>query len=303
MRGKSKIAVIAVAAILVGVFIVGKISSRGQAHNENTSTASSIKDKAISKTKDQQNTAPKKEDTKLIREFKDGQLKYNTKGIPVLYYHSIGVEKGNELRVPPEKFREQMKFLKDNNYTTLTLDEAYAFFDQNKPVPEKSVVITLDDGYEDNYTNAYPILKEFGLKATIFVVTGWVDNKDLPYLTSAQLKELDKNGIDIEAHTANHDDLSKLSYEKQLETLKNSKQYLENLLNKKVTYIAYPFGKWNKDTLRAAKDAGFNMAFTIAGRWSDKTDGIYTLDRVYIGASFPLSQFKNRITNPNYKMQ
>ncbi|MCJ7691048.1 MAG: polysaccharide deacetylase family protein, partial [Clostridiaceae bacterium] len=96
----------------------------------------------------------------------NSKVKHNDKGIPVLMYHAIGYEKGNTARVPKENFKEQMKYLKDNGYVTLTLDEAYDFFSNNKPIPEKSVVLTFDDGYVDNYVEALPILKEFGFKAT-----------------------------------------------------------------------------------------------------------------------------------------
>ena len=80
-------------------------------------------------------------------------------------YHSISYEKGNILRVSKENFRKQMKYLKDNNYTTLTLDELYNYMKTGKIVPKKPIVITFDDGYKDNYTNAYPILKEFRIKS------------------------------------------------------------------------------------------------------------------------------------------
>lgn len=233
------------------------------------------------------------------REFKEGNLKNNDQFIPVLMYHSIAYEQGNELRVPKEVFREQMKYLKENGYTTLTLDELYSFLVKNKPIPEKSIVITFDDGYKDNYENAYPVLKEFGLNATVFVITSSVDNEK-DYLTSSQLKEMDKNGVDIESHTVNHDDLTKIPYDKQVETLKNSKDYLEKLLNKKIKYIAYPYGKWNDEAIKAAKDSGYIMAVTTVGGWSNKKQGIYTLDRVYISANHGMNEFKRRITNPKY---
>ncbi|NEZ47358.1 polysaccharide deacetylase family protein [Clostridium niameyense] len=234
-----------------------------------------------------------------IREFKKEPLIYNDKRIPVLMYHSIDYEKGNELRLPKEKFKEQMKYLKDNGYTTLSLDELYNFLVHNKPVPEKSIVITLDDGYVDNYENAYPIIKEFGFKAAIFDVTSNID-KNPKTITSKQIKEMNDNGITIASHTVNHDQLDILSYEKQLETMKKSKEDLEKILGKKVNYIAYPYGKWNKDTLKAAKEAGYTMAFTTDGSWSGKDDGIYGLNRVYISGAKGIDDFKYRISNPNY---
>lgn len=224
--------------------------------------------------------------------------KYNNEGIPILMYHSVKYEKDNPVRISEDKFSEQMKYLKDNSYTTLTLDEAYEFFQNNVPIPKKSVVLTFDDGYVDNYTNAYPILKKYGFKATIFVITNVIGTGE--YLTESQIIELDKNGIDIQSHTVNHENLSELSYDKQLATLKNSKEFLEKLLNKEIKYIAYPFGKYNKDTVRAAEATGYSLALTTAGKWSDKTDGIFTLDRVYISGFHNIDTFKTRISDPNY---
>ncbi len=234
-----------------------------------------------------------------VRTFTKEPLIYNNKSIPVLMYHSIDYEEGNELRVPKEQFKEQMKYLKDNGYTTLTLDELYNFLEKDKPVPEKSIVITLDDGYVDNYTNAYPILKELGFKATVFVITSNID-KDKRTLTSKQIKEMDGAGIQIASHTYNHDKLDDLTYEKQLQTMKKSKDDLEKILNHKVEFIAYPYGRWNDESIKAAKDAGYKMAVTTQGGWSNKEDGIYTLNRVYISSLKGMDNFKDRITNPNY---
>lgn len=235
------------------------------------------------------------------REFEGSDLLYNNRSIAVLMYHSIAYEKGNELRVPKESFRQQMKYLKDNQYTTLTLDEFYDFLINNKPVPNKSVIITFDDGYRDNYENAYPILKEFGFNATIFVITAAINNEE-DYLNLSQLKELEQNGIAIESHTVAHEQLDQISYEKQLDTLTKSRSYLEKNLGKEVKYIAYPFGKRNNDTIKAVKDAGYNMAFTTDSGWSNKNQGMYTLNRVYVSSDHELAEFKRRITNANYNV-
>lgn len=236
----------------------------------------------------------------LVREFKDEPLKHNDKGVPILYYHSIDYEKGNELRLPKEKFREQMQYLKDNNYTTLTLSELYEFIQNNKPIPEKSVVITFDDGYEDNYTNAFPILKEFGFKAAVFMISCNVDSTQFKVLKSTELKEMEENGVEIESHTVNHDKLSELDYNNQLKTLKDSKEFLGKVLNKKIDYICYPYGMFNKDTIKASKEAGYIMGFTTVGGWADKNDGIYTLNRVYVSAFDSMEKFKRSLASSNY---
>jgi peptidoglycan/xylan/chitin deacetylase (PgdA/CDA1 family)/predicted small lipoprotein YifL len=224
---------------------------------------------------------------------------YTIHGVPVLMYHSIAVEKGNPIRMPVEQFDTEMKYIKDQGYKTLTLKELYDYFENKVPVPDKSIVITLDDGYEDNYTSAFPVLKKYGLKATVFMITCSID-ADPNCLTSAQLKEMDKAGIEIESHTVTHRDLDTLSYEEQLSELKDSKAALEKLLGRTVDYVAYPEGKYNDNTVKAVAAAGYKMAFTTNGRWSDKSDGILTLDRVYISTFHSMDVFKNRLTNPDY---
>lgn len=230
----------------------------------------------------------------------DNFIKNSNEGIPVLMYHSIDNEIFNPMKVSKEKFEEQMKFLKDNGYTTLTLDELYGYFINRKNIPQKSLVLTFDDGYRDNYTNAYPILKKYGLKATIFVITGMVD-KGNAYVTSGEMKEMAQNGIEIEGHTYLHEKLNKLSYEAQLKTLVSSKKFIENITGKSVYYMAYPFGMYNEDTIVAAKKAGYKMAFIATGKWAHKSNGIYALERIYVSKLFNMREFQERLTDPDFK--
>ncbi|WMJ80761.1 polysaccharide deacetylase family protein [Clostridium sp. MB40-C1] len=219
--------------------------------------------------------------------------------IPVLMYHSVGFEKDNPVRIPTDKFDKQMKYLKDNGFHTLSLDETYDYFSKGKAIPEKSIVLTFDDGYLDNYTRLYPILKKYEFKGAIFVITGAIDTEK-DFLNSNQLKELDKSCLDIQSHTFAHEKLSEISYDKQVKTLKASKDFLEKQLNKKVNYLAYPYGKYTKSTIKAAKEAGYLMAFTTDGKWSDKSNGIFTLNRVYISGFSDMDTFIKKVNDPNY---
>jgi len=300
MEKKHKMLIFTVSILLILGITTYNIVISSEAKSKNQRVASeSLKDMGENQNNNEDlNLNNMKNNNIKEREFK-GDLKYNDKSIPVLMYHSIDYEKGNELRVPKEAFREQMSYLKQKGYTTLTLEELYDFFINNKPVPEKSIVITFDDGYKDNFENAYPILKEFGLNATIFVITSTVDT-DKNYLTSKQVKELEANGIDIESHTINHEQLDKLTYSQQITTFKNSKEYVEKVLGKTKKYVAYPFGKWNNDTIKAVKDAGYSMAFTTVSGWADKSQDIYELHRIYISANYSMKEFERRVTNANY---
>ncbi|MBC8060628.1 MAG: polysaccharide deacetylase family protein [Clostridiaceae bacterium] len=231
---------------------------------------------------------------------KTAVMKASGKSVPVLMYHSIAYEKDNDIRLPVERFEEHMKYLKDNGYYPITLTDLYEYLMKDTPIPEKSIVLTFDDGYEDNYTAMFPVLKKYGFKATIFVITSNID-KDPKSMTSQQLLEMEKFGVDIESHTVNHEHLKELSKDKQLETLGQSKKDLEKILNKQINFLAYPYGEYNKSALEAAKEVGYTMAFSTDGRWSSKKNGMLSLDRVYIGSSHNMKVFIERITNPNYK--
>lgn len=206
-----------------------------------------------------------------------------TTRIPVLMYHSILYEKGNILRIPKEKFETQMKWLYDNGYHTLSLDELYDAVSGKRPVPEKSVVLTFDDGYGDNYTNAFPILKKYHFKATVFMITSKIGDARDNYLTAEQIKEMDANGMRVECHTLSHPNLDKLSYQEQYKELSESKAALERLLDRKVNYIAYPSGKYNKDTIKAAQQLGFKICFKMNGGAGSVTDSRYEFPRAFVG--------------------
>ena len=231
---------------------------------------------------------------------KTAVMKAPGKSVPVLMYHSITYEKGNAICLPVERFEEHLKYLKDNGYYTITLTDLYEYLMRDTPIPEKSVVLTFDDGYENNYTDMFPVLKKYNFKATIFVITSNID-KDPNSMTSKQLLEMEKYGVDIESHTVNHDNLKDLPKDKQLATLIQSKKDLEKILNKQINFFAYPYGGYNKSAIEAVKEAGYTMAFTTDGRWSSKKNGMLSLDRVYISSFHDMSVFKDRISNPNYK--
>ncbi|MBU3187296.1 polysaccharide deacetylase family protein [Clostridium estertheticum] len=219
------------------------------------------------------------------------------KSIPVLQYHSISYDKGNPICIPIKKFDEQMKYLKDNNYYTITLTNLYEYLMNNTPIPRKSVVITFDDGYDNNYTAMFPVLKKYKFKATIFVISSLIDVHS-NMLTSKQLIEMDKYGVDIESHTEHHDNLKLISKDNQLKTLIESKKHLEKTLNKKINFFAYPYGGFNKNAIEALNEAGYKMAFTTKNGWSSKKNGIFSLRRVWISASDSTKAFESKVSKP-----
>ena len=206
-------------------------------------------------------------------------------GVTVLGYHSIGDEfKKDPLVVSKDLFRTHLQAIKDAGYTTITLHELYDYLYNGAEIPKKSVVITLDDGYKDNYTNAFPILKEFSMNATMFIIGNYLDGD--VYLLPSQVKEMSDYGIDIEGHTLTHKELSTLNYDEQLKEVKESKTKLENITGKNINFIAYPSGSYNDETLKAVKEAGYSMAFTVKKGQAHKGDNQYEINRVLVDYTY-----------------
>jgi len=181
--------------------------------------------------------------------------------IPILTYHYIGLNPNPEdtkrfgLSVTPDNFETQMQYLKDNGYTPVDLDTLFQKF-EGLEEPAKPIVLTFDDGYMDFYYNAYPILKKFNFKAVSFIPTNLMDQGY--YLTWDQIKEMSGAGlVEFEDHSANHISLPAVSYDRDLEEFKISKQKLEAEIGKAVRFVCYPYGAVNNQVMRAAANAGF----------------------------------------------
>ncbi|MBE6071477.1 MAG: polysaccharide deacetylase family protein [Clostridium butyricum] len=233
--------------------------------------------------------------TKTDSNISSGSSESNTlindnRGIPVLYYHSVNPNSTNEVIITPSLLREHLSYLKNEGYISLTISDVQNYLINNKPIPEKSILITFDDGYMDNYYYAFPILKELNLNATIFCITNVLDGSY--YLSEDAIKEMSDYGLDIQSHTVSHPNLDKLSYADQLNEMINSKKTLEKLTGKDVYSIAYPFGDFNSDTVKAAKEAGYTLGFTTNRGLSDRDDNPLKLDRIYVSSNYDLNAFK-----------
>lgn len=152
---------------------------------------------------------------------------------------------------------------------------------------KKFIVVTLDDGYEDNYDVAYPIFKKYNVPFCIFVTKEYVRNGRKPYsfLSERKVEELDNDPLcTIGIHTASHQRLNHLNQEEQEREIQECKQWLEGLLQAPVPYFAYPYGAYNADTIRVAKESGVELAFAAWGgpiRNAQKIDK-YQVPRVLI---------------------
>jgi peptidoglycan/xylan/chitin deacetylase (PgdA/CDA1 family) len=219
-------------------------------------------------------------------------------GVPILAYHKVG-DTEEAYSVSPPDFERQMRWLAENGYTAVSLDELVAHLTAGAPLPGRPVVITFDDGYADNYAAALPILKKYGLKATMFVVTDFLDER--PYMTWDEVKALRKAGMAIGSHTLGHRDLTGLPADERARDVAMSKEGLEWRLDAPVRYLAYPFGRYDAATEAALKTAGYKGAVGTVLGLNKPGDDVYALKRINIPRShvWGMGEFRIRLLRAN----
>ncbi|HFU4451634.1 TPA: polysaccharide deacetylase family protein [Streptococcus suis] len=208
--------------------------------------------------------------------------------LPILMYHAIHVMAPEEapnanLIVDPATFESHLKALNDAGYYTLSPEEAYKVLTENVlPAGKKVVWLTFDDSLWDFYSHAYPLLKQYQMKATNNVITGFTEYGQAGHLTIEQIKEMQAAGLSFQGHTVNHPDLEYSSFETQITELTSSKAYLDSQLNQETIAIAYPGGRYSADTVALTEQAGYKLGVTTNNGLASASDGLLTLNRVRI---------------------
>lgn len=190
--------------------------------------------------------------------------------IPILMYHYVGGNPNsndttrNSLTVPLKNFEEQLRYLSQSGFTTLSLNDLADIATKKIACTAKPIVLTFDDGYIDFYVNAFPVLKKYNLRAVVFIPTGLINQGY--YMSWDQIREISDSGlVSFEAHTVTHRYLTGLGRGEIIAELRNSKETLESETNQKVSFIAYPFGAVNDVVYNAARSVGFIGG---VGTWS-----------------------------------
>ncbi|MFY9484737.1 MAG: polysaccharide deacetylase family protein [Patescibacteria group bacterium] len=221
--------------------------------------------------------------------------------LPVLTYHYIREvanpeqdKLGFSLSVTPADFREQMRYLVEHNYRTVTPLEVLAALRNKEPLPSKSVLLTFDDGYQNFYTAAFPVLKEYHLSATAFVVSGFVGRQPTRYLSWSEVRELDASGlVTIASHTIGHVNLVKST--DAFRQLTQSKKTLERELQHPVTVFSYPFGTFDDRVAGLVEQAGYEITFTTKIGTVMRYSNRFILPRVRVSGGLQLSQFPGKL--------
>lgn len=244
-------------------------------------------------------TVVKKTSTSTSVEKEKEWIKSDTEiSFPILMYHSLAESEGNSLKVPPAEFKEHLKWLKENDYYTLTPEEAYTVLTKNKKPAEKIVWITLDDGYLNNFTDGFPIFKELKMNGTINYITSKIENSS--YFNLNQMKEMNQSDfISIESHTVSHLDLNTLEDDQIISELKESKEWLDNNLKQNTSLLCYPAGRYDERVKQYAEDTGYKMAITTEPGYAKKSDGLFSLKRVRISPGYSGEAFGQYLTSSN----
>ena len=222
--------------------------------------------------------------------------------IPVLLYHHLAKEeeltpaqRQNDNVMSVEQFSEQMKYLYDNKYYTASLYELELYIAGKMILPERTVVITFDDGYRSNTKYAYPILKKYDFKAAIFLITSLIGEKE-NVIEHASWSDLKKCGDVFSYHSHSHN-LHKLQKDgSSTFATSNASTITEDLLITKAllstSYIAYPYGQINRAIKKATADAGFRMGFTTVADYAKRRIDPTEIPRFTISPNIDLAAFE-----------
>ncbi len=239
--------------------------------------------------------------------------------VPVLMYHHVNPHKGDTVTVTPDVFEGQMRHLRESGYKTLTADELVSYIAGETVLKQKAVVVTFDDGWLDNFIYAFPVMKRYNINACIFLVTDWVNNaatgasrsgtvpshKESKSLISKgfacevvlgwdRIRAMQESGLaEFYAHTRSHARCSTLSAQELLSEVVGSKQAIENHLGRSCPYFCWPYGEYNDDALKAAREAGYKALFTTVHGVVTPLSDPFAIKRIVIKDS--IRWFKKRM--------
>ena len=218
--------------------------------------------------------------------------------VPIMMYHYVSIPPPDadvyrlDLSVSPQAFDEQLAFLAYNGYRTIRASDLVEHLLYGAPLPEKPIVLTFDDGYADAYDAAFPLLKKYGMVATFFVVTQYLESKKPGYATWAQLQEMANAGMEIGSHTADHPDLRGKSIVFQNGQIAGSKQLIEmRLPGVTVKTFCYPSGKYDATTLAVLRMSGYLGAVTEIQGVRQTSDDVYEMRRIRVRGSYSLNDY------------
>ena len=220
--------------------------------------------------------------------------------VPILMYHAISFKDNDTLHVRPDNFSKQIEFLNKNGYSVISLDELVQGIETDRKFPHKTVVITFDDGFEDNFLYAFPVLAKYNMSATIFLITDYIGIRD-GYLSGDQIRLMSRNNIDFGGHTRSNIYLPSVEDTDQLwNEIAGCKADIAKMIDKEVGLFCYPIGGFNESIKNVVKKAGYKAACTT-NRGKDRFNkDPYELKRVKVTNSDGVKPFHFRAKTSGY---
>lgn len=227
-----------------------------------------------------------------------------TKGASVLMYHSIG-DDGAFFTVPTAAFEEQLAYLAGSDRTVVTLATVIEKMRMHQSLAGQ-VVLTFDDGYASNYTQAFPLLKKYRVPATVFLATGYVDGarestsekKSFPMLTHAHIQEMQDSGlVTFMPHTHTHPAFSRISYDTAREEIERSRALIEEATGSPGVHFAYPYGKYTPEVVAYLRAQGWHSASTVESGLVTATSDPLLLPRNAVDRATSMTQFKAAVSD------
>jgi len=213
----------------------------------------------------------------------------------VLMYHMVSEPKeppDARFACPPALFERHMAYLVRRGFRVVSLEEIYGALTGGLSLPDRSVAVTFDDGYADNYENAWPVLERLGIPATVFLVTGavgrsnhWMEGRGFSrrrMLSWSQVREMSDRGVSFGSHTASHPRLTELSPMQVEDELVSSRRALEDGLGKPVLSFAYPYGLVNDEVREAVERAGYGLACSTRSGFNRRETDRFLLRRIEV---------------------
>ena len=218
--------------------------------------------------------------------------------LPILMYHYISPLPDNAdqvrigLTINPETFRQQLGFLRDAGYESISLYELQYALAMGWGMPDKPVIFTFDDGYRGLYDYALPLMQEFGYTGTVFVITQFMDEKRPEYLTWDMALEMTKAGWRLEPHSKTHPQLSGLARDQIVYEVLGSMQTVQAHIGYKPRFFSYPSGSYDNNVLAILKEIGFWGSVTTTTKLDHDIEDAYTRGRIRVDGRGTLRAFQ-----------
>ncbi|HEY3993181.1 MAG TPA: polysaccharide deacetylase family protein [Ktedonobacteraceae bacterium] len=231
------------------------------------------------------------------------------KKIPILMYHSISdhaTPKYSPFAISPALFAQQMEYLRQHNYTPITVTRFMEIRTKGEQLPAKPVLLTFDDGLEDFYTGALPVLQEYHFPATLYVVTGFMNGTsrwllsegegNRPMLNWGQLAEIQAAGVECGGHTHTHPQLDTVPLARAKDEIIQCKKILEDHLGQAIQSFAYPYGYHTSAVKQAVQDAGYASACAVKYEMCAENTDRFALKRLMVGPTTDLTALEALLT-------